>query len=257
MTPCGLGECDGRWILDLDRQLPHICQRQANVGHPAKRRPNPSTSSGPAVGHCAAAEFAGVSAPESCTICRLQSRTAWIDGRLLLALHSAQCWSVCALSRRSLMKIARPGFSLRTFLRSSKKLRPATCHRKCCCGWHTPTVMVCRRMPSRAFPICAWPPSKGASRASICWVRFTISGKLAWPVDYAESFQWALKAAKRGHPIAQHNVATDYLHGTGVTKDEQQALYWYQRAAEQGFAHSEWKLGEIYFAGNRRRAESR
>ena len=67
--------------------------------------------------------------------------------------------------------------------------------------------------------------------------------------DEAESFKWALKAAKRGHPIAQHNVATDYFYGTGVTKDEQQALYWYQRAAEQGFAHSEWKLGEIYYEG--------
>ncbi len=83
------------------------------------------------------------------------------------------------------------------------------------------------------------------------WVLSTLYefGRAGVAVDHAESFKWALKAAKRGHAVAQHNVATAYFYGTGVAQDEQQALYWYQRAAEQGFAHSEWKLGEIYFQG--------
>ncbi len=82
-------------------------------------------------------------------------------------------------------------------------------------------------------------------------------GQAGVAVNDAESFKWALKAAKGGHPVAQHNVATDYFTGTGVTKDEQQALYWYQRAAEQGFAHSGMEAGRDLLRGNRRRAESR
>ena len=83
------------------------------------------------------------------------------------------------------------------------------------------------------------------------WVLSTMYefGQAGLAVDHTESFKWALKAAQRGHMIAQHNVATAYFHGTGVEQNLEQALYWYRRAAEQGFAHSEWKLGEIYFKG--------
>jgi TPR repeat protein len=50
-------------------------------------------------------------------------------------------------------------------------------------------------------------------------------------------------------PIAEHNVGGDYFHGMGVAKDLEQARFWYTRAAEQGFAHSEWMLGRIYVEG--------
>src|SRR5271169_3673109 len=48
------------------------------------------------------------------------------------------------------------------------------------------------------------------------WVLSTLYefGRAGLPVDHAESFKWALKAAQRGHVIAQHNVATAYFHGT-------------------------------------------
>jgi uncharacterized protein len=83
------------------------------------------------------------------------------------------------------------------------------------------------------------------------WVLSTLYefGRAGVAVDYAESFKWALKAAQRGHMIAQHNVASAYTRGAGVEQNFQQALYWYPRAAEQGFAHSEWSLGEIYLNG--------
>ncbi len=83
------------------------------------------------------------------------------------------------------------------------------------------------------------------------WVLSTLYefGHAGLPVDHAESFKWALKAAQSGHMIAQHNVASAYTRGAGVEQNFQQALYWYTRAAEQGFAHSEWSLGEIYLHG--------
>jgi TPR repeat protein len=84
------------------------------------------------------------------------------------------------------------------------------------------------------------------------WVLSTLYefGYAGMPVDYAESFKWAMKAAQRGHMIAQHNVAGSYFHGRGVEQNLDQARYWYTKAAEQGFAHSEWMLGEIYFRGD-------
>jgi TPR repeat protein len=83
------------------------------------------------------------------------------------------------------------------------------------------------------------------------WVLSTMYefGRAGLAVDHAESFNWALKAAQRGHMIAQHNVATAYFHGTGVEQNLEQARYWYARAAEQGFAHSEWALGRMYLDG--------
>ncbi len=83
------------------------------------------------------------------------------------------------------------------------------------------------------------------------WVPSTMYefGRGGLPVNHAESFKWALKAAQRGHMVTQHNVATAYFHGLGVEENLEQARYWYGRAAEQGFAHSEWMLGRIYFEG--------
>ena len=83
------------------------------------------------------------------------------------------------------------------------------------------------------------------------WVLSTVYqfGSGGIPADPAESFKWALKAAERGHMIAQHNVGGAYLHGLGVEQNLEQARLWYGRAAKQGFAHSEWMMGRIYLEG--------
>jgi TPR repeat protein len=94
---------------------------------------------------------------------------------------------------------------------------------------------------------------KAAEQGSIesQWVLSTMYefGRAGLPVDHAESFKWALKAAQQDHMIAQHNVGGAYLHGSGVEMNLEQARYWYGRAAEQGFAHSEWMMGRIYLEG--------
>lgn len=74
-------------------------------------------------------------------------------------------------------------------------------------------------------------------------------GKGGVPVDNAEAFKWALKAAERGHPVAEHNVGDFYFEGVGVEKNPEQARYWLMKAAEQGFAHSQWLLATLYLNG--------
>ncbi|HEX8893457.1 MAG TPA: tetratricopeptide repeat protein [Terriglobales bacterium] len=102
---------------------------------------------------------------------------------------------------------------------------------------------------TKGVPYLRMAAEQGSIEAEFVLGTLYYFGQAGVPVNNEESFKWALKAAKGGHPVAQHNVATDYFSGTGVEKNLDQALYWYRRAAEQGFAHSEWKLGEIYYKG--------
>jgi TPR repeat protein len=37
-----------------------------------------------------------------------------------------------------------------------------------------------------------------------------------------------------------------YAFGKGVLKDDKQAVYWYQKAAEQGLAEAQYNLGAMY-----------
>ncbi|MDO5297564.1 MAG: hypothetical protein Q4F00_13225 [bacterium] len=44
------------------------------------------------------------------------------------------------------------------------------------------------------------------------------------------------KWAVQGDAYAQKNLGDCYIQGKGVEKDQQQAVYWYRKAAEQGHA---------------------
>ena len=52
--------------------------------------------------------------------------------------------------------------------------------------------------------------------------------------DYKQAVYWYTKAAEQGYPKAQFNLALMYDDGKGVTQDYKQAVYWYTKAAEQG-----------------------
>src|SRR5690242_21365313 len=56
----------------------------------------------------------------------------------------------------------------------------------------------------------------------------------------AECFQ---SAAKQGHALAQYNLSLMYEHGRGVLQDLKQAHVWLLRAAEQGDAGAQFRLG--------------
>ena len=61
---------------------------------------------------------------------------------------------------------------------------------------------------------------------------------------------WYQKAAGRGNAHAQLLLANHYADGSGVKKDENQALFWYQQAAQQGNADALCTLGDYYATGH-------
>jgi TPR repeat protein len=46
-----------------------------------------------------------------------------------------------------------------------------------------------------------------------------------------------------GQAQTQFNLGVKYAFGKGVLKDDKQAVYWYQKAADQGYAEAQSILG--------------
>ena len=53
------------------------------------------------------------------------------------------------------------------------------------------------------------------------------------------------QAAERGNAIAQFNLGTTYSRGKGVAQDDEQAVFWYQKAAEQGHVDAQKALKKL------------
>ena len=56
--------------------------------------------------------------------------------------------------------------------------------------------------------------------------------------------------AQQGIARAQRLLATRYLRGRGVPKDEAIGFYWMQLAAQQNYATAQRSLGELYENGS-------
>lgn len=67
--------------------------------------------------------------------------------------------------------------------------------------------------------------------------------------DYQQAVYWFTKAAKQGYANAQSMLGLCYYYGEGVSQDYQQAVHWYTLAANQGDATSQKDLGECYLEG--------
>ena len=64
-----------------------------------------------------------------------------------------------------------------------------------------------------------------------------------------QAFQEFLEAAKAGHTDSQYNVALMYERGLGVSKNEKEALFWYESSASRGNADAQFNLGVLYENG--------
>jgi len=64
-----------------------------------------------------------------------------------------------------------------------------------------------------------------------------------------QAFQEFLAAAKEGHSDSQYNVALMYEQGLGVSKNEKEALSWYEKSASQGNSAAQFNLGVLYENG--------
>ena len=69
------------------------------------------------------------------------------------------------------------------------------------------------------------------------------------PQDYALALLWYRKAADQGYADAQTRLGTMYNYGQGVTQDYGQAAAWYRKAAEQGNPQAQAYLGLLYDKG--------
>jgi len=56
--------------------------------------------------------------------------------------------------------------------------------------------------------------------------------------DIEEAAKWYRKAAEQGHAVAQHSLGVFHLHGFGIAEDREKAVEWFRKAAEQGYEDS-------------------
>jgi TPR repeat protein len=76
------------------------------------------------------------------------------------------------------------------------------------------------------------------------------SGRHGVAQNYAEAVYWFRKAAEQGYPKAQSVLGACYDSGEGVAKDSAEAVRWYRRAAEQGYRLAQFNLGVCYCNGD-------
>ena len=53
-------------------------------------------------------------------------------------------------------------------------------------------------------------------------------------MDPAQAVFWFRRAAEQGYSMAQCNLGMCYQAGNGIEKDPALAVYWYYKAADQG-----------------------
>lgn len=68
--------------------------------------------------------------------------------------------------------------------------------------------------------------------------------------DDQQAVAWYRKAAELGYAAAQCNLGVMYTKGRGVAQDYQQAIDWYRKAAEQGYLEADCELAAMYIFGN-------
>ncbi|MBQ1202099.1 MAG: SEL1-like repeat protein, partial [Alistipes sp.] len=64
--------------------------------------------------------------------------------------------------------------------------------------------------------------------------------------DYASAVEYYRKAAEQGNAAAQNRLGICYNIGLGVGKDSNEAIKWYRKAAEQGNAVAQNNMGNYY-----------
>jgi len=67
--------------------------------------------------------------------------------------------------------------------------------------------------------------------------------------DNRKAFEWFQKAAEQGHATAQYKLGAMYDNGEGVTIDFIEAEKWYKKAACQGVSVAQSRLGSLYYYG--------
>jgi TPR repeat protein len=60
---------------------------------------------------------------------------------------------------------------------------------------------------------------------------------------------WFRKAAKQGYGPAEYNLGNMYYYGKGLKRDYSQAYFWYKKSTENNFTGGQYNLGTMYYKG--------
>lgn len=69
--------------------------------------------------------------------------------------------------------------------------------------------------------------------------------------DYSHAMSLLKQAAELGNAAAQLQVGVMCMTGKGTVRNKEEALKWYLKAAEQGYADAQEKCGDMYHQGGR------
>ena len=67
--------------------------------------------------------------------------------------------------------------------------------------------------------------------------------------EFQQSFEIVSQLAQQGMAVAQHFLGWHYHKGIGTDQNDQQAVFWWQKAAVQGMAEAQQGLGWAYANG--------
>ena len=68
--------------------------------------------------------------------------------------------------------------------------------------------------------------------------------------DYKKSNYWHKKAAEQGWALSQYNIGINTFYGYGVKANKVEGIKWWKKAAEQGYVNALTNLGILYLSGD-------
>lgn len=80
-------------------------------------------------------------------------------------------------------------------------------------------------------------------------VQFSLGLLCEQAKDYEQAVYWYNKAAEQGFAEAQTGLGLMYISGNGVAVDYKRAMYWFELAAKQGQSIAQYCLGVGYDTG--------
>lgn len=98
----------------------------------------------------------------------------------------------------------------------------------------------------KAFVACALAVSAQPSAAD----QFRLGRVMEARKAYVEAVGWYRKAAERGYAPAQYNLGVSYMEGKGVSEDPSLAAIWFKKAVDQDHPDGLVGLGVLEWNGN-------
>ncbi|RHZ48428.1 hypothetical protein Glove_551g20 [Diversispora epigaea] len=83
---------------------------------------------------------------------------------------------------------------------------------------------------------------------AMCDIGYCYKKGLGVNEDEKEAFKWYLKAAEKGDYMAQHNLGCCYAY-EGIYNDYKKAFEWYKKAAENDLPESQYMVGMYFYGG--------